>query len=409
MPYYKFDRNQVLYNQTEAYPPQQFWIYNLNVYYNTTMPGASSRGAYIADGRRNPSEPVNCVPNGYISLYEMNIDRPAADRIYSFITKQGSRQSFKTISTTKFNTDFAFGDEISSSYPLSASISRGYYAAGAYGTNNINLDALKTTFDQYRSISPHYNISSSVLGRDLDNHALNVINIPSIFYGTSIKKGSVSLKFYQTGSLIAHAKDDVGNGNLIDVHAGSSASGSVVGVVLYNEGFIFLTSSTVITAEVTDNYNGSATTPQWLYYGDYGDEKIPYVGATYDTSDSSYLLEFSGTTRTPVMTMFACAPKNALNNSSNLTFLSNTEVAATGGFVSGSATGSTLYHEPAISVANVGSSSFYRATASFERTTYISSVKIYDESQNCIGIAKLASPVKKSNFDDYTFKLQIDL
>jgi hypothetical protein len=60
------------------------------------------------------------------------------------------------------------------------------------------------------------------------------------------------------------------------------------------------------------------------------------------------------------------------------------------------------------SVENVVSSSF-SSTGSFEKTTYLSSIGIYDDDQNLIGIAKLATPVRKREKDSYTFKLKLDM
>ena len=49
--------------------------------------------------------------------------------VYPFIVKNGSLLSFKTISTTDFNADFQYGDTITGSYPLSASITRNYFSS----------------------------------------------------------------------------------------------------------------------------------------------------------------------------------------------------------------------------------------------------------------------------------------
>ena len=43
---------------------------------------------------------------------------------------------------------------------------------------------------------------------------------------------------------------------------------------------------------------------------------------------------------------------------------------------------------------------------SFKKTTYISSIGIYDENKNLIGIAKVATPVKKTEDREFTFKLK---
>jgi hypothetical protein len=394
MPYYKFGPDDVFNNQIKAHPPEEFWFYNKKLYYNSQL---AITGAHVDN-----------VPNaavGELSLYEMNVDRPTGQLIYPFITKDGSLEAFSTVSTSDFNTDFVYGDIMSGTYPLTSSIFRELYIAGGYATH---LSALKTTFTQYMPLSPHYQVSSSLLGRDLDNIALNIITIPSIFYGSSIKKGTVDLKIYYTGTLMAHARDINYDGALVDIFsevsgaAASPASGSTVGVVLYNEGFIFLTSSVPLGNSTTlDNYSNSNQRPQWLFFGDYGEEGAV---TNYETPSSAFSLEFSGTTYTPVVTMFANAPKNAVNYSPNLTTLDYAHALA-----SGSITGSSTYIEPSIPLANVASSSFLAASASFEKMVYISSICIYDGARNKIGVAKLAKPIRKTNEDDYTFKLKLDI
>ena len=54
------------------------------------------------------------------------------------------------------------------------------------------------------------------------------------------------------------------------------------------------------------------------------------------------------------------------------------------------------------------SSSFAFPTASFQKETYITRVGIYDENRNLIGIANVATPVKKTEERDLTFKLKVD-
>ena len=60
-------------------------------------------------------------------------------------------------------------------------------------------------------------------------------------------------------------------------------------------------------------------------------------------------------------------------------------------------------------VKNIVKSPYNNYTASFKRQTYISEIGIYDENKNLIAIAKLAKPVKKTEENDYTFKLKIDI
>ena len=72
-------------------------------------------------------------------------------------------------------------------------------------------------------------------------------------------------------------------------------------------------------------------------------------------------------------------------------------------------TGSSGFYENKVrQPANVVSSS-YDTEPYLEKTTFISSIKLYDDNKNVIGIAKLAKPVRKTQERDLTFKLKLDL
>ena len=69
-----------------------------------------------------------------------------------------------------------------------------------------------------------------------------------------------------------------------------------------------------------------------------------------------------------------------------------------------------IYHENTkIPLKNIVSSSYKNYDASFENTTFISKVGIYDENKNLIAIAGIANPVKKTEDKAYTFKLKLDI
>ena len=253
MAYYGFKKNDLFYNRIKAHPQVSLIVYSGSVFYNNKNFEAGSF-----------TDPVLHVPKGAISLYELNVDRASGNLIYPFVTKDGSITSFRTVSTNNFNTDFSYGDIISSSYPLSSTISRDYVSTG---TSNKQISALQNTIEFYRTLSPEFEYNNS--SRNLGNLNLNLLSIPSIFYGSSIKKGSVDLRFYVTGTLIAQAKDERKNGELIQTGpAGSAGSGSVVGLALYNEGFLILTGSTNITGH-TEVYapSGIPARPTWLAFG----------------------------------------------------------------------------------------------------------------------------------------------
>ena len=386
MPYYEFGPDDIIYNTVKSNPRQHFIIYDGAIYY-------SDRPEII--GERSNSN-VGGVPVGFANLYELNVDRPSSELIYPYITKGGSLTAFSTMSTTEFNSDFQFGDVLTGSYPLSASISREYYSQGY---ERLRVDALKNTLNYYNYRSPHYQFSSS-LG-DKSDQALNLISIPSIFYGVDVAKKSVELNFYITGTLAGTLQDENGNGELIQTGPyGSNGSGSVAGVALYTEGFFVITGSWVIGAPHTEAYTGGgATSAKWLYFG-VGAETAS-LGTT--VTNSSFQIKFSGSSQMEMMTMFANAPAGELNHSNNVTYVSASQS------VTASMTGSKSYSQnPNLRIKNIVSGNYANLTSSFQKETYISEIAIYDDQRRVIGIAKLATPVKKTGERDITFKLKLD-
>jgi len=397
MPRFKFSPKDILYNQIRLYPKTEFLIYSGTTFYNQRAPVS---GTAVDD--------VPHVPIGYISLHEMNVDRPSTALIYPYITKGGSLSSFSTVSTTDFNSDFAYGDEIAGSYPLSASITRQHYAAGftdlESGGRNYRkrIEALRNTIDFYSNVSKHFMVSSSASGRDLTAVEMNMIDVPSIFFGSSIDKGTIDLKFYVTGTLIGRAQDLYKNGEIIVTEPSGTTTGSV-GIALYNEGFIILTSSNSITTDFKDDYLGTGVVqfPTWNYFCSTGSAATPI-------HSSSYKIEFSGSTTTPTITMFAHARRGVLNYSNNPTYIKYSS--------SGSAsedlqiTSSNMYMEnDQRYIINAISSSYSKAEEFFEKQTFISKIGLYDDDNNLIAIAKLANPVRKKETDEYTFKLKLDI
>ena len=101
--------------------------------------------------------------------------------------------------------------------------------------------------------------------------------------------------------------------------------------------------------------------------------------------------------------MFAGLPKGQLNHSNNPTYLQFSTASHV-------VTASTSYlQDPKRVIKNIVSSSYSDPTASFEKTTYVSKIGIYDENENLIAIAKPATPVKKTAARDFTFKLKLDI
>ena len=383
MPFHKFGPNDIFYNRIETHPQVSFIIYDANIYYNNSP---RDSGSFVNN--------AGMVPTGYVSLYELNVDRKSGNLIYPFVTKDGSLDSFSTVTTTKFNTDFLYGDKITGSYPMSSSISTLRYAENS---TRKRIKALRTALDSYQVLSPSYAYSSS-LG-DKSTQEMRLVSIPSIFYASSIQKGSVSCKFYVSGTLVGELRDNLKNGELRQVSTSTdgsttTASGSVAGVVLYNEGFLILTGSWPLSSHTENYYGGGSTKPRWIDFSTTG-SGIP---------SSSFSLNFSGTNYVPTLTMLAQAPLATVNFSNNPTAIKyGAPVAAT------ASSGSMAYMEyNKRTIKNIVSGAWSDPEPAFKRTVYINYVGLYDEHRNLIGIAKVANPVRKRDQDDFTFKLKLD-
>ena len=266
---------------------------------------------------------------------------------------------------------------------------------------NVSASALQNVARKYTTMSDHFIFaSSSARSRDLiyGSDDINFINIPSMYYGSTIKKGSVELNYFITGSKIASCADTNHDGTLIGTTG--STLGSVVGLVMYDEGIIMLTSSVSIETGPALGIKYDGTNPllsSWKYYGTTLND-----GITNTTlASASYGLDFKGTNYITSMTMFAHAKKGQLNHSNNPTYrnLNTTRVNQTGSGL--------IFSEGPSDISNIVSGSF--VSSSFEKTTYISKVHIYDEDGNLIGITSLANPIKKTLQDEFTFKMKLDL
>ena len=435
---YKFGPDDVYHNVIEAYPSSSFFIYEGQRFYNYNPPisGTARKGG-------DPGAPPdfhNNAPAGYINLYELNINRFEGEHqygtdtvadlaknkslIFPFTVKgQNNRVTFKTVKDYD-NRQQIPGENIifTGSYPMTASVTKIFYPSTTVKRSGSFVGALKNTLNHYTYLSPHYEFSSSHPGnaiggptacRDLSDTNVGIVDIPSIFYGSSLKKGSVNLKFFISGSVVGELNDQNKNGELIQVGpVGSQRSGSVAGVVLYNEGIILLTASYDLTIKPlsahTEDYDGdgSAESPSWIYFASSisgtGD---PRTAPFPSTPSSSYTLDFQGIHKIPTLTMFAHAGKGMLNHSNNPTYVKYEE------YMTGSIlTSSNSYIEPRDrKIANIVSASFNEPTGSFEKVTYISKIGIYDKYRNLIGIAKTATPIKKTLERDLTFKLKIDM
>jgi|10_taG_2_1085330.scaffolds.fasta_scaffold02402_2 hypothetical protein len=480
----KFGPNDVIVNTMRAHPSCEFLVYDGKVYYNNIpqMSGANTDNILCTTG------------SGYVSLYEKNIDRAFTNtdriigpsgpglssytasvesamadsepnkfvldtgRIYPFLIKDSSMQTFKTMRDDIYSS-FMVGDIISGStgsayeivyplpnkpvflgggmgtpkryqYPMSASITREFMTGAAgiarrgAGQRQTCYDltpgghiipassfkctpyhrhfwALKNRLDFYGILSEHYRVSSSYGDKNLQK--VNLISIPEIFFGSGIKPGTVSLKWYYTGSLAGELRDTKRNGELIEV-SGSSVS-SVAGVVLYDEGFILLTGSWALNDESLVLAPGAAAdNPKWIYFAVGANDGANQTTIGHSNFNKiAFNLSFKGASDTQVVTVFAHAKRGEANYSNNPTYLQYGQTLL-------QATSSHVYEEnPNRIIANTVSSSYSGYSASFKRQVYISRIGIYDDNKNLIGVATLSNPILKEEDQDYSFKIRLDI
>jgi len=403
---YKFTENDIFFNTVKTYPKYSFMMYNDGLYINNQ----------IKEGNNKTSSSIN--------VFETN-NTVSADGNWIIYDKTYSNGNVSLTPIT-----FSQGQATSS-------ISRSFIRKSGDGYNTqyttakapFKLLAASNAINYYRPLSPYYNTSyflntftqafnkpvpnylpSGSTSSDLLNPAsdVNIIEIPSIFYKEAINPGSVDLQFYFTGSLIGRAQDIKLNGELIQTTG--STTGSVVGIVLYNEGILLISGSDYISSDpfVQDYYiqptsSGAiaiTTRAAWKYFGSYKN-----IATGYSIASSSFIMNFEGTNTIPTLTMLAHANKNDLNWSNNPSYLQS------GSFAKYLAvTSSTKYIENStLNIKNTVSSSFANYSASFYPQTFINTIGIYNEEGELIAVAKTANPVRKTNEQDYTFKLKIDL
>ena len=406
MPYYNFKKKNILRNTLITHPQYVFDIWATNIYLNKL---SAISGTYVDN--------VTMTPTGYVSLYELNIDRDASAHtydpavgggakalIYPFTVKGGSLSSIGTITDATYNTSYQYGDTITGSYPLSASISRERFATGV--TSRPHVSALKNVLNYYTYLSKYYEFSSSG-NWNKATQEVNLINIPSIFFDSGIKPGSVDLKFYISGALVAQATDKNKNGELIQVdgttYAQINGSNSVAGVVLYNEGFVLLTGSWNLTEA---SYDFGAVTRQgnWCDFAAGAND-----GSAVDlTPSASFRLGFEGTNEISTIELYASAPKGYLNHSSNPTYKLYDSASLLWGTV-GDAQSSSYVESSDVPMKNTVSSSFCNFSASFKKQTFISTIGIFDDQRKLVAVANLATPVKKTEDRALTFKLKLDI
>lgn len=420
---FKFEPDDLFINRLKTYPEYNVFIYQGQMFVNSESRITGSGGMVVHDVNRNLTGSNMISPfvenTSEKSLFKSQVFQPLVKTVDAGPAAHYYKRKLASDKLTSYPTG-----EITSSYGVETPIKRNLTEAVSYVdtsyvdpsepgqagspyvqvhrqhlSNNLNLtaSALQNVARKYTVLSDHFIFSSSAHGRNLLEEQINFITIPSMYYGSTIRKGSVELNYYYTGSLVATCADVNKNGELIGTHG--DTSGSVVGLVLYDEGIIALTSSTDLHSDDSLVFfpPSGREAPKWTNYAATLNDGVSHESL----ATASYDLNFEGTNYVNTMTMFAHARKGHLNHSNNPTYrdLSMEKFNTTGS--------GPMFVEGSTELANIVSASY--ASASFEKTTYISKVHIYDEDGNLIAITSMAKPIKKTIEDEFTFKMKIDL
>tara|TARA_A100001515_G_scaffold130503_1_gene117772 strand:- start:261 stop:1667 length:1407 start_codon:yes stop_codon:yes gene_type:complete len=468
MAIFKLEDENVFINTLESYPEFNFLITSGTVFIDQ-RPNLSGSAHGIYQQGEVGNWPIYHTYHpqrgntGWISLYEYNINRPSGSVIYGinetssshsdtlndphahpqinstrisetdptgsmirpFVVKDGVRNNLKVNLKSQYNTLFDFGDIVEGDYNLSASITRYHYPYNIANdrpsritvgrkdlalTDEITYEvaySLKNAMERYRYKSPHMVFSSQapIPERDFYTAETNVIVVPSIFYGQKIKKRTVELNYYVTGSLIATLKDIKGNGELVQTYSTSSSpvdySGSTAGIVLYNEGIFILTGSYQLGVDDSYSLPGSGGgINKWMHFGAGLHKNVVAFPAIKNVA---FEIKYQGITQKQTLMMMCNADYGKLNWSNNPTYLSSSSDVNNYSI----SPGSFKQHQQTIH--NTAHTELKQYEPEFKRETYISKVAIYDDKRNLIGVASLANPVRKTEDRQYTFKLKLDL
>lgn len=298
-------------------------------------------------------------------------------------TKNSKQLIPSKISLEQFN-NMNYGDVVETSSVFSSSIEFLEIPDYKIGAERGDLFYLNNILLNYKIYSEKYDPSY------YSESDVKMIKIPSIYFGSYIRKESVKLQVFYTGSLMCCLEDIAGNGELKQTYP-SSSNYDTKGVVLYNHGIILLTGSDTININNLDYYSGSILEDfKWIYFGT----------GSLNTTSTLFDLQFKGTELKPTLSINIPLEKENNNFSNNPTSFE----------YSVPTTGSIFFKEDEYSIPiNTASSSYHNMTGTYQKSVYITKIGIYDKNKNLIGIAKLANPILKKEDREYNFKLKLDL
>lgn len=294
-------------------------------------------------------------------------------------TKNGSREIPRNVPNADYNSA-AFGTSFIYE-PVDVPVSCSWFLTPT--------DFASSDYNKFKSlknlINAHYTVDQANTFDSLLNNEICLISINSLHLGSGIKKGTVKLNYYCTGTILSQITDRKEDGFLYD------SSDKKIGLVLYNQGFVILSGSDKLSFN-SEQFKNGANLPSWTYFGYFATSNIVY------SSDMNYEIKNS----IPTKTIFIEANKNTLNHSNNPTYIQS-------GSYSYNYSSSSFIESRTISIKNIVESPFTSGSANFEKETYISKIALYDKDKKVIGIASLANPIRKTENREFLFKLKLDI
>jgi hypothetical protein len=402
MNYKKFGPGEILRNTIKAYPENLLFINSSGTVYIQNIaqidPNNSNNSNLVASTNFNLSG-----ASSYRRIYEFS---PVNDSVSPLVPKNLS--SLERYGVNTVTTKNSSGLLTSSINVICITSSNDLYyndlTSKTGKASSFYLNSLRNSLNWYESVSPFYDYSN------YENKDVTIINIPSVFYSSTIKRGSVSLDFYITGNLVGRLEDLRYNGELIQTFPSGTdetVSGSSAGVVLYDEGLILLSGSWNISSSCVDRYSYisrsageiiSLDSPRWVHWG-----KSLLTGSLIQSS--SYRLNFKGTNYISNITMFATAKKNEFNTSINKTAVQRIE--SLDKYITTSS--DSYIEDKSILYKNTVKTPFSSVSGSYTRQSFISKMAIFDENKKLLGVVKFATPIKKNSDREYTFKVKLDI
>jgi hypothetical protein len=243
------------------------------------------------------------------------------------------------------------------------------------------LKSLKNIINKKSAVDDVFNFDSIL------NVSCSIIGISSVYLGSGIEKGTVSLNYYVSGAILDQARDNRENGVLYN------NSDEKIGFVLYEHGFIILTSSAPITPITYGKFKDQATAPAtWT--------RFTCLTGSEDFINTS--IAYNCLNNVPTITVLVEAQKGLYNHSNNSTYIESGSYSAT-------STKSSFIESNNMSVKKTNKSPFVSGSAVFDKQTFITKIGLYDEEKKLIGVASLANPIRKTENREFLFKLQIDI